>query len=81
MRLPLAILAFALLPAGLASAQGVVARERIVSERVIVERHEGTPVVVQRRANICIPWCSADLNPCDPPEFKAADGRCAIDNR
>ncbi len=24
----------------------------------------------------CIPWCAADSNPCDPPVFKQADGRC-----
>jgi hypothetical protein len=79
MRLPLAVAAFILLPAGLASAQGVVPRERVVSERVIVERHAGAPVVVQRRRNVCIPWCSGDLNPCDPPEYKIADGRCEWD--
>ena len=24
----------------------------------------------------CIPLCSMDTSPCDPPQFKAADGRC-----
>ena len=24
----------------------------------------------------CIPLCSRDTSPCDPPYFKAADGRC-----
>jgi hypothetical protein len=80
MRLPLAVAALILLPAGHASAQSVVPRERVVSEPVIVERRGGAPVLVQRRQNVCIPWCSGDLNPCDPPEFKAADGRCSFDN-
>ncbi|MBV1700705.1 MAG: hypothetical protein KGQ46_02660 [Hyphomicrobiales bacterium] len=25
----------------------------------------------------CVPWCPTDLLPCDPPEYKNADGRCA----
>ena len=24
----------------------------------------------------CRPWCPRDTNPCDPPDFKIADGRC-----
>jgi hypothetical protein len=24
----------------------------------------------------CVPLCSRDTSPCDPPYFKAADGRC-----
>jgi hypothetical protein len=29
---------------------------------------------------LCIPWCPADRNPCDPPEFKIADARCGPDD-
>lgn len=29
---------------------------------------------------VCIPWCPADRNPCDPPEFKIADARCGPDD-
>ena len=25
---------------------------------------------------VCVPLCSMDTSPCDPPEFKHADGRC-----
>ncbi|MFE1597822.1 hypothetical protein [Methylobacterium sp. ID0610] len=25
---------------------------------------------------VCQKWCEADLLPCDPPNFKIADGRC-----
>jgi hypothetical protein len=25
---------------------------------------------------VCMPLCSMDTSPCDPPEFKHADGRC-----
>ncbi len=79
----LAIVAVAL--AGLTSpalAQGVAPQGRAVSERVIVERRAGPPVVVQvPQARVCVPWCPADLNPCDPPEFKAADGRCTTENQ
>ncbi|MBV8568084.1 MAG: hypothetical protein JO273_21775 [Methylobacteriaceae bacterium] len=24
----------------------------------------------------CVRWCANDSNPCDPPYFKQADGRC-----
>ena len=27
-------------------------------------------------AEVCIPLCARDTSPCDPPYFKAADGRC-----
>ncbi len=26
----------------------------------------------------CVKWCFRDLGPCDPPEFKRADGRCNL---
>ena len=26
--------------------------------------------------NTCVKLCRRDTSPCDPPEFKAADGRC-----
>jgi hypothetical protein len=28
----------------------------------------------------CIPLCPQDTNPCDPPSYKAADGRCDWDD-
>jgi hypothetical protein len=31
----------------------------------------------QQGQRVCQPLCSTDTSPCDPPEFKAADGRCA----
>ncbi len=34
----------------------------------------------QRPVRVCRKWCSADLNPCDPPSFKIADGRCSWDD-
>jgi hypothetical protein len=36
---------------------------------------EGRSVYVPPRS-ACIPLCSMDTTPCDPPQFKAADGRC-----
>lgn len=26
---------------------------------------------------LCQPMCTFDMTPCDPPEYKRADGRCA----
>lgn len=75
-----AIVALSLLPASAALAQ-YEPQGRVLSERIVVERRGGPPIVVQQRArNVCVPWCSADYNPCDPPSFKAADGRCTNDN-
>jgi hypothetical protein len=30
---------------------------------------------------ICPRWCLQDRNPCDPPEYKIADGRCLWENQ
>ncbi len=35
--------------------------------------HEGL------QPNGCVKWCEFDMNPCDPPQYKTADGRCAFD--
>ena len=35
---------------------------------------EGRSVAPPQSA--CVPLCSMDTSPCDPPEFKHADGRC-----
>ncbi len=33
--------------------------------------------VADVRPRVCQPLCEMDMSPCDPPEFKRADGRCA----
>lgn len=33
------------------------------------------------QGQLCIAWCPADLNPCDPPEFKRTDNRCSRGTR
>jgi hypothetical protein len=40
------------------------------------EQHfdEGRTVYAPQR--VCVPLCNMDTSPCDPPEFKHADGRC-----
>lgn len=46
-------------------------------------RHHGRTYTAERvytpraQAGVCQPWCEFDLSPCDPVEFKRADGRCA----
>jgi hypothetical protein len=43
-------------------------------------RHHAQPFDEGRSAyppqHACVPLCSMDTSPCDPPHFKAADGRC-----
>ena len=29
-----------------------------------------------RTERVCQRWCPSDQSPCDPPNFKIADGRC-----
>jgi hypothetical protein len=36
------------------------------------------PPAVAARGPVCTPLCTADTTPCDPPEFKRADGRCNL---
>lgn len=36
------------------------------------------PPAAAARGPVCTPLCTADTTPCDPPEFKRADGRCNL---
>jgi hypothetical protein len=40
-------------------------------------RHQYYAVAPQQPR--CAPWCPSDINPCDPVQFKIADGRCVDD--
>jgi hypothetical protein len=49
--------------------------QRVQDQRVQDQRFDdGRTVYAPQR--VCQPLCSADTSPCDPPQFKAADGRC-----
>ena len=37
---------------------------------------ESRPLATAPAGAVCRPWCTRDLTPCDPPNFKIADGRC-----
>ena len=37
------------------------------------------PFFGRQNGQICRRWCLEDRNPCDPPNFKVADGRCSAD--
>lgn len=68
-----------LVPASLAGAQpqpqGWWRAERPATAREL--RRGGADVPPAGPA--CVPWCAWDSNPCDPPEYKKADGRCFQD--
>jgi hypothetical protein len=38
------------------------------------------PYYGRQNGQICPRWCMEDRQPCDPPHFKIADGRCAPEN-
>lgn len=65
MRLAIVILAAAALAAGPALAKP--------KHRKAVRNYSQAPLA----ANVCQPMCPFDMTPCDPPEYKRADGRCA----
>ncbi|HPG02074.1 MAG TPA: hypothetical protein P5256_09590 [Beijerinckiaceae bacterium] len=65
MRLAIILLAAAAVAAGPAAAKP--------KHRKAVRTYESTRPV----AGFCQPMCSFDMTPCDPPEYKRADGRCA----
>lgn len=35
---------------------------------------------LEAQARGCVKLCARDMNPCDPPVFKQADGRCNFDD-
>ena len=40
------------------------------------KRAAQTETAATAQARVCQPLCQTDMSPCDPPEFKHADGRC-----
>jgi len=55
-------------------------REGWRAERSGVARESrGRALEAPRAGPQCVPWCSWDSNPCDPPQYKLADGRCFQD--
>lgn len=68
-----------MIPASLADAQPQP-REGYRTERpAAVRDSRQRSFDAPRPGPLCIPWCSWDSNPCDPPQFKIADGRCFQD--
>lgn len=68
-----------LTPASVAAAQSQP-QERGRAERPAAARDaRQRGLEAPRPAALCIPWCNWDSNPCDPPEYKKADGRCFQD--
>lgn len=79
MKTLLVSVALVALPACVAPVDATPRRERDAMQ----ERRAPYPVYSTRaRAEgpVCRPWCAHDYNPCDPPSFKIADGRCDFDN-
>ncbi len=66
MRLAIVVLAVAALSAGPAAAKHRPKKN--------VRAYETARVGIG--PGVCRPMCTFDMTPCDPPEFKRADGRC-----
>jgi len=70
----LALAALCLLTPALAEAAPL---EQVYSKPKIVKRGDyADPYYGRQGGRICARWCLQDRNPCDPPDFKIADGRC-----
>ncbi|MFV0281757.1 MAG: hypothetical protein ACK5JM_13485 [Rhodoblastus sp.] len=39
-------------------------------------KYKRTYQQTERQNDRCRPWCTFDMTPCDPPQYKVADGRC-----
>jgi hypothetical protein len=63
-------LAFAM-PAAAAPLKQVYAKPKVVKRGDYAD-----PFYGRQNGRICARWCLQDRNPCDPPDFKVADGRC-----
>ena len=81
-RAALAGIAFAatLAPAGL-SAQAFGDDGFYAPRHARTARNDGYNPNEGLQPNGCVKQCPLDLNPCDPPDFKRADGRCTLDGR
>lgn len=76
---PLGLALAFLVPASLAAAQ-TAPREGWRTERAGAARENRQRGFEGPRAGPqCVPWCNWDSNPCDPPQYKIADGRCFQD--
>jgi hypothetical protein len=75
---PLGLALALLLPASLAAAQPQP-RQDPRADRAGARDARQRGFEAPRAGPVCVPWCSWDQNPCDPPQFKIADGRCFQD--
>ena len=66
----------AALPASAQSHHRTHQGQRFQDQRVQDQRFDEGRSVYAPAQRVCIPLCSMDTSPCDPPEFKHADGRC-----
>ena len=51
------------------------------SEQDMIARYYNDPYYGYQGGRVCPRWCRNDRTPCDPPNFKIADGRCAPGNQ
>ncbi len=76
---PLGLSLALLLPASLAAAQPQPRQDSRTDRPGAARDARQRGFEAPRAAPVCVPWCNWDSNPCDPPQFKMADGRCFQD--
>lgn len=67
----------AVLMSGLLLAQGAAPVRRVYPDRPVDVPFGSRAYGMPGPDRVCIKQCEFDDNPCDPPEFKHADGRCS----
>ncbi|MDQ0469723.1 hypothetical protein [Labrys wisconsinensis] len=68
---------------GLSAGMPAEARQRQAgpTEQEMIARYYNDPYYGYQGGKVCPRWCPNDRTPCDPPNFKYADGRCDPSNR
>jgi hypothetical protein len=61
------------------AAQAAQAKKRQPQPSAVERGGFNDPYYGRQGGRICPRWCLEDRNPCDPPQYKVADGRCFQD--
>jgi hypothetical protein len=79
MRMLTPFIALALGVSVVGCAEAAQAKKRQPQPNVIERGSYADPYFGRQGGRICPRWCLEDRNPCDPPQYKVADGRCYED--
>jgi hypothetical protein len=79
MRIPTPFIALVLGVSVIGASEAAQAKKRAPQPNGFERGGYNDPYYGRQDGRICARWCLQDRNPCDPPQFKVADGRCYED--